>query len=266
MLTKMMKVMILFSVLFLALGLVMTFLLSFFSFYRYPQLFPSGFTFEYWENILINNPSFFEMIVNTMIIGILTGVLSTFFGFMTGYGLVKMRLHTKNKFIIIYSLPLLMPVSALIMGIHMVLLKIGVVQSLLGVILAHSLLAVPYAINIGISYISGISPEMVNIARTLGGRKKDIFLMLIVPLLKPGMKFSFALGFLISVSDYLATLLIGGGGILTLSVVYYPYLNRGDYGHASVLSIVFVTLNIMLFIWLQKRRKTNLKIGGYLHE
>lgn len=266
MFTKMMKLMILFAVLFLALGVVMTFLLSFFSFYRYPQLLPSGFTFEYWKNIFINNSRFYEMIFNTMIIGILTGLLSTFFGFMTSYGLVKMRLHKKNKFIIIYSLPLLMPVSALIMGFHMVLLKFGVVQSLLGVILAHSLLAVPYAINIGISYISGISSEMVNLGRTLGGNKKDLFFLLIFPLLKPGIKFSFALGFLISVSDYLATLLIGGGGILTLSVVYYPYLNRGDYGHASVLSIVFVTLNMILFIWLEKRRKTNLKIGGYLHE
>jgi putative spermidine/putrescine transport system permease protein len=249
-----------------AVSVFLTLLLSFFSFYKYPQLLPTNVTIEYWENVLIKNPRFYEMMTNTLFIGGMSGILSSLIGFLTGYGLVKMKVHRSNKIIVLYSLPLLMPVSALFMGFHMVMIRLGIIQSVIGVILAHCLISLPYMVNISISYFAGISEEMILLARTLGGSKKEVFFRVVLPLLAPGLRFSMALGFLISVSDYFATFLLGGGSIITMSIVYYPYINRGDYGHASVLSILFVLLNMMVFLWLERKRKSKKNLGGYLYD
>lgn len=247
-------------------AMLLTVLLSFFAYYRYPQLLPSHLTFTYWSDMILENALFKQAIGMSIIVGCLSALLSTLIGFMAGHGIVKMRWQKNSMVILAYSLPLLIPITSLFIGAHMILITLKLNNTMIGVILAHGLIAIPYATNIAISFFSGISPDMLAVARTLGASKVNRFYRVILPLLLPGIAFSLGMSFLLSMSDYFATFLIGGGKVITLSSIYYPLIGNADYGHSSVLSLIFLLVNMTVFFIVDRVTRKHMKVGDYLYE
>lgn len=263
---KMVKILGRLIIVLLLFAMVLTGLLSFFAYYRYPQLLPSQPTFFFWKNVLFENALFPNALLTSVRVGVLSALLATGIGFMSGYGIVLLNWQSKNAVVLLYSLPLLIPITSLFIGVHMVMIALGLSSTLIGVVLAHALIGIPYAINIAISFFSGIPRELVMVAKTLGATKFMRFKHLILPLITPGIAFSLGMTFLISVSDYFATFLIGGGNVLTLSTIYYPLISNADYGHSSVLSIIFLLMNIMVFGVVDYLVKKTIHSEGYLYE
>lgn len=246
--------------------MLITGLLSIFAYYRYPQLLPSQPTLKFWMHLLFENALFTNALLMSVRVGLLSALVSTGVGFMAGYGIVSNHWQKNNGVILLYSLPLLIPVTSLFIGAHMVMIPLGLSSTLFGVVLAHALLGIPYAINISISFFTGIPEEFVMVAKTLGASKVKRFVYLLGPLIAPGIAFSLGMTFLVSVSDYFATFLIGGGNVITLSTIYYPFINNADYGHSSVLSIVFLAMNIAVFYLVDRFTGKTTHTEGYLYE
>lgn len=264
--SKMVKITGRLIVFLLLIAMVLTGLLSIFAYYRYPQLLPSQPTTLFWKNVLFENALFLNALLTSVRVGVLSALLATAIGFMSGYGIVLLNWQNKNVVVLLYSLPLLIPITSLFIGVHMVMIASGLSSTLLAVVLAHALIGIPYAINIAISFFSGISEGLVMVAKTLGASKLRRFRHLILPLIVPGIAFSLGMTFLISVSDYFATFLIGGGNVLTLSTIYYPLISNADYGHSSVLSIIFLLMNIAVFGVVDFVVKNAVFSEGYLYE
>jgi putative spermidine/putrescine transport system permease protein len=260
------KFVLIFAASVIILPVFMVLLLSFFSYYRFPMLFPGNFTLDFWVNTVINNRGFHHIIFDSMIIGIFNGLFSTFIGIMTGRALVRYKFFGRRILKSIFSLPLFIPAIAFFTGVHLVMIKFHLINSMAGVIISHMLVSIPYAASIFITFFQGINPDMENVARTLGCSKMVIYTKILLPLLSPGIYLSFSIGFLISFSEYFSTFLIGGGKVITLATMMYPYINNGDLGNGSVLGVVFVTVNILVFFIADYLSHKNLKIESYLFE
>jgi len=243
-------------------GLIASF--SVFSFYKYPRLFPTHFTMDYWYNAVFKNVLFWESMFNSIIIGLLNGTFSTLVGFLAARTFVKIKMSEDDRLVYLYSLPLFLPSTALFIGIHLVMINTGAVNSYAGVILAHMVVSIPYAVNIGISFFRGIPNELIEVAKTSGANAYQRFVKIQFPLLRPGILFSIAICFLLSMSEYFSTFLIGGGNIITLSTVYYPYITNGDYGNSAVFSIVFLLINGIVFFLAEHITRKYTKIQHYL--
>lgn len=234
-------------VLLVSIPIVLTVLLSIFSYYRYPQLFPSKLTVEYWQNLLFLNPLMLVSVRNSILIGIINAILSTVIGFMTGRALVKLNINKHMIVTMLYSIPLFIPATALFIGVHLVIIRLSFANTMIGVVLAHMIISIPYSTNIAISFFRGIPTDMEHVARTLGCKDSNLLKKVIIPLIIPGLLFSGAICFLLSFSEYFAAFLIGGGRIITVSTLLYPFINNADYGNSATLSIVFVLINILIF-------------------
>lgn len=219
-------------------------MLSLFSFYRYPKLLPCHFTLAYWQNVIFMNPLFYKGLISSLIIGTLTAILATVIGLMTGKAVKQ---YNKTVAILV-SLPLFIPGIVLFLSMHQVVLASPVKNSLLGIVLVHSVICLPYTTNIAIAYYHGIPKEYDAISKTLGGSSWYTFKKIYLPLLKPGIAMSLMMSFLISNTEYFSTFLIGGGKVVTLSMVMFPYISNSDYGHASVMGLIFIGIHAVLFI------------------
>jgi putative spermidine/putrescine transport system permease protein len=228
-------------------ALAITILLSVFAFYRYPQVFPSRWTLAYWENMLTTNTLFKSSLASSFLLGALSGAFSTAIGFMTGKGIVENNLHKKRITLFLYSLPLFIPATALFIGTHLVMIRLHLNNTLAGVLLAHSLVSIPYSVNIAVSFFDGLPEEIVYAAKTLGATPAGVFKRIFLPLMLPSLALSFGICFLLSVAEYFSTVLIGGGKVITLAVLYYPYLQNADIGNSAVLSVFFIAINVVAF-------------------
>lgn len=234
-------------------------MLSCFTFYKYPLLIPRNFSMMYWQNMLLENPLFYRGILTSLLIGLSTALLTTVIGFMTGRAVVYHLGGFNKKIAILISIPLLIPGMILFLGMHQVLLLTPLRNSMIGVVVVHTVICLPYSSNIAIAYFTGIPKEYEAISKTLGGSKWCTFKKVILPLLKPGLLMSMTISFLISNTEYFSTFLVGGGKAITLSMVMFPYIGSSDYGHSSVMGLIFIGIHVVLFMIVDKMNKNQVK-------
>ena len=56
------------------------------------------------------------------------------------------------------------------------------------------------------------------------------------------------MSYIISISQYFLTLLIGGGNVKTFSVVMVPYMQSGERNFASIYAVIFLVITIGVFL------------------
>ena len=230
-------------------------LLSVFSYFKYPLLLPTHFTLEYWSDVLFKNPLFYKALISSLSIAFLTALFSTVIGFMTGRAVVYHLGGYSKSLALIISLPLLIPGMILFLGMHQILAYTPFSNSVFGVVLVHTVICLPYTCNIAVAYFTGIPKAYEELSKTLGSTYTETFRRITLPLLMPGITLSVMISFLISNTEYFSTFLIGGGQVVSLSMVMFPYISNADYGHSSVMGLIFISLHLVLFLVLDKKVK-----------
>jgi putative spermidine/putrescine transport system permease protein len=248
----------------LILPVILVIIFSLFTGYKYPDLFPNFFSLKFWGDVFLRNSLFAQSIVYSLIVGSLTGVFSTIIGFMTGRGVLRFK-H-KKLFRLFFSLPLFIPATALFIGIYSIMLKFNIINNIPAVVIAHSVICIPYSVHIFMSFLMGINPNLERQAKMLGASSFSISKKVLIPLLKPAILLSFSISFLISLSEYLSTFLMGGGKVIMISMVMYPYMQNADIQHGSVLAVVFMVINISIFGIAEILTRQKSKVKSYLFE
>ena len=75
-----------------------------------------------------------------------------------------------------------------------------------------------------------LDPDLEAQARTLGASPMAVLRYVTFPAIAPGMALAASFAFLISWSQYLMTVLIGGGRVLTLPLALVAFQRGGDEG------------------------------------
>ncbi len=241
---------------FLSLAVLLSLIMAFFTTYTYPALLPSGFTLKYILQSF-SNKLFIQSLFSSISLGVSCGFCATLLGFLIGRGIVKLNIAHKEMLVGFFTVPLFFPAVSMFIGVHAMMLRLHLANTFLSVLIAHLLITIPYAMNIGIAYFSGIPKELEIISHLLGAGKLRTFRTIIMPLISGGAGLAFSMTFLISMSEYFATFLIGGGNIVTLSGIMYPYISNFDMQNSAVVSTAFLAINITVFaisnIWMKKR-------------
>jgi putative spermidine/putrescine transport system permease protein len=162
--------------------------------------------------------------------------------------LVRSNIHGKALIRLWLYAPLFLPAFVPLMGIHFGFVKMGLSDTFSGVVLAHVLPTFPYVLSSLIIGFATLGKTWEEQAGILGARRWQRIFYVVLPMMKPAIMAGCSLSILVSMSQYLITLLIGGGQIQTLPIILFPYLNGGDPGTASQLMLLFVLL-CLLVLW-----------------
>jgi putative spermidine/putrescine transport system permease protein len=119
-------------------------------------------------------------------------------------------------------------------------LRYGLSDTFIGVALSHLTLTVPYATLMLTGSFSRLDPDYEAQARTLGAKTIDVWRSVTFPAIAPGLAVAASFAFLISWSQYLTTLLIGGARIVTLPLTLVAFQRGGDEAIAAALSLVYL--------------------------
>jgi putative spermidine/putrescine transport system permease protein len=250
----------------IAFSLLSLFILSFAAYFPYPLLLPEHFSLQFWENTLVENSLFCEGIVQSMVLGSCSAFFATLIGIMAGRALERYDFTGKVLVGWLVSLPLFIPAIVLFMGVHSVMIQLTLVNTYLGVVISHVMISIPYTTHIFRDFFRNIPVDMEEVAKTLGSGNRLLYQKILLPLLMPGLILSFGISFLLSFSEYFSTFLIGGGRIITLSMVMYPYIANGDMGNGSVMGMVFLGINMGIFYVLDRVVTKKMKEESYLED
>lgn len=221
------------------------------------------------------------VVINTLILGILSGVLSTLLGLALALLVARTNFRFKGALRAISILPIITP--PFVVGVAIIVLfgRTGVVTGWLeflfdmprtrwvyglpGILLAQVLAFAPITFLVLLGTIEAINPTLEEASKTLGAKPLDTFRTVTWPLLRPGIAAAFLLAFIESLADFGNPIVLGGGyDVLSIRIFFAVVGARYDLGNAAVLSIILLSLTLGAF-WLQTRwlgRKSYVTITG----
>lgn len=115
-------------------------------------------------------------------------------------------------------LPVAVPPFAVVMGLSTVALHLRLPAGA-AVVAVLTVAALPYATFVMWSAYASYDHGFEQEARTLGASSRQALLRVHIPLVAPALAASAFLAFLVAWSDYVVTLLLGGGAMVTLPLL-----------------------------------------------
>jgi putative spermidine/putrescine transport system permease protein len=207
----------------------------------FPHLLPEQWGLRAWTYVFgTAGAQITEALIQSVLVAAVTAVLSVAGGVPAGRALGLYHFRGKDLLSIVLLLPIIVPPLCVAMGLHLWLLRLGLAATFGGVVLVHLTACLPYAVFVMWGVFSNYNPEFEDQARSLGASPLQVMRQVMIPLTFPGIVVAALFAFLLSWSQYLSTLIIGGGKITTLPILLFALMASGDRPVAAAVSLVFV--------------------------
>lgn len=150
------------------------------------------------------------------------------------------------------TLPLMVPEIVTAVAVLIFFNAIALNLGLINVIIAHITFCIPFAFMPIRARLEGMDTSLEQAARDLYASEWETFRYITVPLLMPGIVAGAMLSFVISMDDFIITLMVAGAGSTTLPVYIYSMIRRGLTPEINAVCTVllFVSIAIVTAYWI----------------
>lgn len=222
----------------------------------------SGFTTE-WFGQMWNDSQLFTAVKNSALIATTTAILSTLLGLFAARASTRFRFPAKAGLMGLIMLPLVLPDMILAVSLLVVLLAIGVPLSIMTIILGHVLMCTPFAVAILSSAFQSLDQSLEEAAYDLGETPFSTFMLIILPLVMPGIISSLLISFTISIDEFIVAYFLGGNQTVLSVYIYGQFRFPAKVPAIMALGTVLVCLSIALLAIAEYfRRRGIARTGG----
>jgi len=215
-----------------------------------------GFGFE-WYLKAFQNEDIQKAVWNSLIVATVSTIFAT--AIATIGALVLARggnFRGKTASLGLITLPLMVPEIVTAVAVLIFFSAIGMNWGLGNVIIAHITFCIPFAFMPIRARLEGMDTSFEQAARDLYASEWETFRYVTVPLLMPGIVAGAMLAFVISMDDFIITLMVGGAGSTTLPVYIYSMIRRGLTPEINAVSTVLllVSVGIVTAYWIVSKK------------
>lgn len=200
-----------------------------------------------WYLKLLENDDIHRAALNSVIVACVAAPLATLMATLAALVIVRGG-EFKGKALSagLISLPLMVPeiVTAVATLIFFAMLKVNL--GLVNVILAHTVFCIPFAFMPIRAALEAMDPGLELAARDLYADSWQAFRYVTLPLWTPGILSGFMLAFVISIDDFIITLMVAGAGSTTLPVYIYSMIRTGVTPEVNAVSTVLLAVSVIL--------------------
>ena len=232
--------------------------------WRFPHMMPESWTVRGWIYVTEPYSRALPALINSLLIATAVTLISFPIGIPAAraLGLYKFRGKRLVEFLILA--PLIVPELPMAIGIHILFIKYGLANTLLGVMVIHLILVVPYVVLVLAGVFANYGPETEQSARTLGASPLQVFFHITLPAIFPGMVVGGLFAFIRSWRTYVFTLIIGGGVVETLPLAVFSFIGEGDDHMSAVLSMLFIAPAVLMLVFTARYLTGQRGRGGFV--
>jgi putative spermidine/putrescine transport system permease protein len=230
---------------------------------------PQEFGLRWFERIL-TSPNILTAMINSYLIASFATLATLAITFPAAYVFGARTQGGGGRFVQLVegfsNIPLAFPTITVGIALLPFYSKLGLLSSFTGVVLAHMVMAVPYALRAMVSSFLMVPPEYEEAARNLGASRALILRKIYLPLVWPGIMAGGIFAFSWSLNEFVLILLLGYPKIETIPVQVYQFVG-GYYLHpqqAATLGLFLLvpTLALMLFVERTVKSSAVVPAGG----
>jgi ABC-type spermidine/putrescine transport system permease subunit II len=231
----------------------------------WPHTLPQSIGLDYWLQVLgiqrsglLGAVTIVDSFYLSIVIALTVVALAMLIAIPAGYVLAKYSIPMRGAILLLFLMPQAFPQQPIFINLMLTFYRWNIAGTIPGVVLAHLMASLVYAIWICSAAFKSVSPDLEEAARSVGASRLRSFLHITLPLAAAGIIASSVFVFLYSLDEFTGTFFIGLPFITTLPMLLYS-ASGFNMQFASATAIVLLIPSIAFMIVIERFLK-----GEYL--
>lgn len=148
--------------------------------------------------------------INSLILATTSSTIALVLGTLAAYGLLRGRVPGRRLLDSNFMAPMILPSIITAVALFIFFAKTGLHGTFFGLIMAHTILVIPYVVLIMQVAIKSFDERIEQVAMTLGASKTRVLLQIVLPNLVPSAVAAWIFAFVISFDEVVVTLFVAG--------------------------------------------------------
>lgn len=220
---------------------------------RKSQPFPFDFTVDHYRVVLHEQLPFLG---TSLAVGIGTVALTLVIAAPAAFGLAKLRMPGGRALSFVLIVAQMIPAVVMALGFYSIYNRLGLLDTIPGLIIADSTIAVPFAVMLFTAFMRGIPNELIEAAKLDGASHWRTFRSVVIPISRNSAITVALFAFLWAWSDFLfaSTLDREGGSLRPITMGIYNYIGaqNQEWGPMMATAVVASVPTALLLILAQK--------------
>ena len=229
--------------------------------YSYEQMFGisrlfNDETINFFGNDVYQIPRFVDTLIISFGSTILVIILST----ISAYSLSRMNIKGKEIFLLILISTRIIPPIAIAIPLFLIYKNLLILDTHIGIILAHTLMNLPLAVLLMKSFFDDIPKDIDEAAVMDGASQFYVFWKLIMPLTKKGMSVTAVLCFIFSWTEFIFVLILTQTKIKTITLASITL--GSDWSNIATIGTIAIIPTFVIIFLTQKNLARGLTLGS----
>jgi putative spermidine/putrescine transport system permease protein len=161
-----------------------------------------------WYEDFFGNDRWQSALRMSLVVALFTTILATALGTLAALGLSRANFPGRAAVLSVLISPMIVPVIITAVGMYFFYDRVGLTNSVAGLVLAHTALATPFVVITVTATLSGFDQTLVRAGASLGADPMRVFYKIILPLILPGVISGALFAFVTSFDEVVVVLFI----------------------------------------------------------
>ncbi len=224
---------------------------------------PTSVTLEHYR-MLLERTSFAGNLFNSLIIALGAVCVGLGVAIPAAYAFSRYRFPGRRVLMTQFLVINMFPIVLIIIPLFVLMRRLGLIDTFLGVILGHSTFAIPFSVWMLTSYMNAIPRELDEAARIDGASRLQTLRLVILPVVMPGVVTTGIYIFVTSWNEYLFAMMLSGQNVRTVTVALQLFIGEFtvQWGLLTAGGALIALPVTILFLLVQKRLVGGLTAGA----
>lgn len=216
-----------------------------FSASRYLEFPPRGYSLKWYLGYL-GSADWLASTRTSLIAAALTTLVATPVGVAAAYAINSLGTRLARLVLFLALLPAVIPTMLIAIGIFYVYIQVSLVNTMLGIVLAHTLLALPFVVVTVLSGLRSFDLRQEMVARSLGAPRLAAFARVTLPQITPSIVSGALFAFIISLDEVVIGLFVAGGENMVLTRRMFVALRDALDPTIAAISTFFILVSVVV--------------------
>ena len=227
-------------------------------FFTYPL---AGLSLRWYEEVF-GSEKWMRALWHSFVVGAMCTVFSLMLGVPASVALVKSKIRFKGPIMLLLISPMVIPVIVSTVGIFFFFAKLGLTNSLFGLALSHTVLAIPFVVIAVCASLQGYDDDLTRAALGMGATPLRAFRKVTLPLILPGVVTGALFAFATSLDEVVTAIFLTGPAQRTLPREMFDGLRENISPSILAVATMLVILASILMVAVEILRRKNLVKRG----
>lgn len=213
-------------------------------------------TFSEYQAIWQAGGSQFETYLkNSTIIALSVTLLAVFVSTLAAYGLSKYRIRGRRGLLIALLTSQMFPGVLILVPFYTLIIQLHLADTYIGIILAHSILALPFCVWMLKSYMDAVPQALIEQSLVDGCTKLSALVRIVLPTSLSGLAVAAFFAFIVSWGDYLFISVISGSSNTATMPLYVYQISQSQilqWGQIAAATVIIIVPVVILFALVQR--------------